>query len=92
VKRASVNPWTSWTGQFCRLLLTKFPPAGAVLQGGCQMGSNVAVRAIVANETASISVEEMQRWSKWALAQADRVDPVRSARFIDSFDEKDDAN
>ena len=51
-----------------------------------------AVQAIVANETASISAEEMQRWSKWALAEADRVDPVRSARFIDTFDENDDAN
>lgn len=51
-----------------------------------------AVQAIVADETAPISAEEMQRRSKWALAQADRIDPVRSARFIDTFDEKDDAN
>lgn len=27
-----------------------------------------AVQAIVANETASISAEKMERWSKWALA------------------------
>jgi hypothetical protein len=33
----------------------------------------------------------MRRWSKWALAEADRID-VRSARFIDTFDEKDDLN
>lgn len=51
-----------------------------------------AAQAIIANETAEVSAEEMQIWSKWALAQADRMDPVRSARFIDSFDEKDDAN
>jgi hypothetical protein len=51
-----------------------------------------AVQAIVANETRSISVEKTQQWSEWALAQADRIDPVRSARFIDTFDEKDDAN
>ena len=51
-----------------------------------------AVQAIVANETASISAEKMARWSEWPLAQADRIDPVRSARFIDTFDEKDDAN
>jgi hypothetical protein len=51
-----------------------------------------AAQAIVANETAPISAEKMQFWSKWALAQADRIDPVRSARFIDTFDERDDAN
>jgi hypothetical protein len=48
----------------------------------------VAVQAIVANETASNSAEKMAGWSEWALAQADRIDPVRSASFIDSFDEK----
>jgi hypothetical protein len=51
-----------------------------------------AVQAIVANETASISADKVQRWSEWALAQADRIDPVRSGHFIDSFDEKDDTN
>jgi hypothetical protein len=52
-----------------------------------------AVQAMVANETASsISAEKMAAWSEWALAQADRIDPARSARFIDTFDEKDDAN
>jgi len=51
-----------------------------------------AVKNILASETTSISSEEMVRWSKWALAEADRIDPVRSARFIDTFDEKGDAN
>jgi hypothetical protein len=51
-----------------------------------------AVQAINANETASISAEKMAGWSEWALAQANRIDPVRNARFIDTFDEKDDAN
>jgi hypothetical protein len=37
-----------------------------------------AVQAIVANETASISAEKMAGWSERALAQADRIDPVRS--------------
>jgi hypothetical protein len=50
-----------------------------------------AVKAVVANETASISSDKMQRWSKSALAEADRI-VVRSARFLDTFDEKDDAN
>jgi len=51
-----------------------------------------AAQAIAANETTEISAEKMQRWSKWALAQADRIDPVRSARFIDTFDEEDNAD
>lgn len=45
-----------------------------------------AVKAAVANQTASISAEELLPWSKWALAAADRIDPVRSARFIRVFE------
>lgn len=41
-----------------------------------------AVRAVFGIENASISAEELLRWSKWALAEADRIDPVRSAHFI----------
>jgi hypothetical protein len=51
-----------------------------------------AVRAVAANETTSISAEELLRWSKWALAAADRIDPVRSARFIRAFEIDGDAN
>jgi hypothetical protein len=34
-----------------------------------------AVSAVVANETTSIAIaaEELPRWSKWALAAADRI-------------------
>jgi hypothetical protein len=45
-----------------------------------------AVRAVAANENSSISAEELLHWSKWALAEADRIDPVRSARFIRAFE------
>ena len=45
-----------------------------------------AVKAAVANENSSISAEELLRWSKWALAAADRIDPVKSARFIRVFE------
>jgi hypothetical protein len=63
------------------------------LRQATNIGAYVAaVQAIVANETASISAEKMAGWSEWGLAQADRIDPVRSARFIDAFEEKDDAN
>ena len=51
-----------------------------------------AVRAVVANETASISAEKLARWSKWALAAADRIDPVRNANFIRAFEIDSDAN
>jgi hypothetical protein len=51
-----------------------------------------AVRAVVANETTSISAEKLERWSKWALAAADRIDPVRNAHFIRAFEIDGDAN
>lgn len=51
-----------------------------------------AVKTVVANETASISSEAMERWLKWALAEADRIDPVRSARFLGEIEANDDAN
>ena len=50
-----------------------------------------AVKSTAAREIPSISLEEIERWAKWALEQADRIDPVRSARFMDVFDESDDA-
>jgi hypothetical protein len=50
-----------------------------------------AVKSIAAREITSISLEEIERWAKWAFEQADRIDPVRTARFIDVFDESDDA-
>jgi accessory colonization factor AcfC len=45
-----------------------------------------AVKAAVASENTAISAEELLHWSKWALAEADRIDPVRSARFIRAFE------
>jgi hypothetical protein len=68
------------------------PAAPVGRRGITDIRAYVGAQSIVANETAQISAEKMPRWSKWALAQADRIDPVRSARFIDTFDEKDDAN
>jgi hypothetical protein len=37
------------------------------------------VKSTAAREIPSISLEEIERWAKWALEQADRIDPVRSA-------------
>jgi hypothetical protein len=28
-------------------------------------------------------VEAIERWAKWALAEADPIDPVKSARFLE---------
>jgi hypothetical protein len=36
--------------------------------------------------------DAIERWSKWALAEADRIDPVSSARFLDTFEENGNAN
>jgi hypothetical protein len=33
-----------------------------------------AVKTTVANNATSISLDAVERWSKWALAQADRID------------------
>jgi hypothetical protein len=40
------------------------------------------VKARLASETISFSSEAIERWSKWALAEADRIDPVKTARFL----------
>jgi len=40
-----------------------------------------AVNAVVRNDS-SISSDAIERWSKWALAEADRIDPVKTARFL----------
>ena len=39
--------------------------------------------------TGSLSQTELEDWSKWALDQAARIDPVRSERFIESMSEGD---
>ncbi|MGM4892054.1 hypothetical protein [Tardiphaga sp. 839_C3_N1_4] len=49
-----------------------------------------AVKSIVMGDTNSISVAETERWANWALAQADRIDPVRTARFLNTLDKSDD--
>jgi hypothetical protein len=51
-----------------------------------------AVRTSVAISATSVSPEEMERWSKWALAQADRIDPVKTAHFLEDIEADDSAN
>jgi len=40
------------------------------------------VNAAVRRNASSISPDAIKRWSAWALAEADRVDPVKTARFL----------
>jgi hypothetical protein len=35
----------------------------------------------------SIPSNEVESWSRWALDQADRIDPVHSQQFLDSMKE-----
>jgi type IV secretory pathway VirD2 relaxase len=49
-----------------------------------------AVKTTVANDAVLTSRDSVERWSKWALAEADRIDPVKTARFLDEVEEQDD--
>jgi hypothetical protein len=50
-----------------------------------------AVKATVANDVVSISLDAVEQWSKWALSEADRIDPVKTARFLEEIEADDDA-
>jgi hypothetical protein len=49
-----------------------------------------AVKTTVANDAVLTSLDSVERWSKWALAEADRIDPVKTARFLDEVEAQDD--
>ncbi len=51
-----------------------------------------AVNTIAASAATSISLDAVERWSKWALAEADRIDPVKTARFLEDIEANNDAN
>jgi hypothetical protein len=51
-----------------------------------------AVKTTVASETTSILPDAIERWSKWALVEADRIDPVKTARFLENIEADNDAN
>lgn len=46
------------------------------------------VRDRYVEEGGAVSINELESWSIWALAQADRIDPVRTGRFIDSMNDE----
>ena len=50
-----------------------------------------AVTARNAEEDEPIPATEMATWTQWALAQADRIDPVRSRAFLQPVPQEEDA-
>jgi len=49
-----------------------------------------AVNAVVRGDS-SISSDAIERCSKWVLAEADRIDPVKTARFLEGIETDDNA-
>lgn len=45
-----------------------------------------AVRQATAGEGRVASTKEVERWAEWALAEANRIDPVRNRGFLESHD------
>jgi hypothetical protein len=46
------------------------------------------IRSVKADDN-STSVDQIEKWSKWALAQADRIDPALGERFLKSAEDED---
>jgi 23S rRNA pseudoU1915 N3-methylase RlmH len=42
------------------------------------------IRSAMARDSSSF-MEELEQWSKWALAQADRIDPAVGGRFLEAM-------
>jgi hypothetical protein len=45
-----------------------------------------AARQATAGEGKVAPAEEVERWAQWALAEANRIDPVRNGRFLEAPD------
>jgi hypothetical protein len=44
---------------------------------------------LAAGRDGSVSEDEVEQWSKWALAQADRIDPAIGGRFLKTIQDED---
>lgn len=51
-----------------------------------------AVRQRCSDEDNPVSADELEAWASWALAQADRLDPVRSGRFVQRMKDPEEPN
>jgi hypothetical protein len=47
-----------------------------------------AIRLVQAGD--SSSTDEFEKWSQWVLAQADRIDPAVSAKFLKAMQDQDE--
>lgn len=45
------------------------------------------IRLAMARDSSS-SMDEVEQWSKWALAQADRIDPAIGGRFLKAMQDE----
>jgi hypothetical protein len=65
-----------------RQRITNLFKSGELLRQAQDIRSLVArVRTAIA-EGSEISADELSAWERWALAEADRIDPVRSGQFM----------
>jgi hypothetical protein len=44
------------------------------------------VKTVVASQATSISSDAIERRSKWAFAEADRIDPIKTVRFLENIE------
>jgi hypothetical protein len=72
-------------GRINRLLrdAAAFEQAGAIRQ------YVEAIRSAQARDTNSV-IEGFEQWSRWALAQADRIDPAAGGRFLGAMEDDED--
>jgi hypothetical protein len=45
----------------------------------------IAVRLADASVNARLAQQTVEAWAIWALAEGDRIDPIRSGRFFSQF-------
>jgi hypothetical protein len=62
--------------------------AAAFQQAG-EIRKYVEVIRLAMARNNSSSMDEVERWSKWALAQADRIDPAIGGRFLKTMNDED---
>jgi hypothetical protein len=61
----------------------------AALQQAGEIRKYVEVIRLAMARDSSASMDEVEKWSKWALAQADRIDPAIGERFLKAIQDED---
>lgn len=59
--------------------------AASLRQAGDIRAYVEGVRNRCAEEGGPAASDDLEAWAAWALAQAERIDPVRSGRFVESM-------